>query len=116
MTKIGGSPGCRACSVDGPAHSKACRERFEKIFAEEAEQHATKVAMESASRKAALSSEAALAPSAPMAEPMLVDNERMHPSGVDREDVSMTAPRLGTGQVEGTAADAPMPTASSSSS
>ena len=78
MTKLGGSPGCRACSVDGPAHSKACWERLENIFAEEAEQHATKVAMESASRKAAVSSEAALAPSAPMAEPMLVENERVN--------------------------------------
>ena len=75
VTKFGGSPDCKACSVDGPAHSKACRERFEKIFADEAEQHATQVAMESASRKAALSSAAALSPSAPMAEPMLVDNE-----------------------------------------
>ena len=114
VTKFGGSPGCRACSVDGPAHSKACRERFEKIFADEAEQHATKVAMESASRKAALSSEAALAPSAPMAEPMLVENERMKPQ--EHEDVSMAAPRLGTGPVAGTAADAPMPTSSSSTS
>ena len=58
-TKFGGSPGCNACSVDGPADSKACGERFENIFADEAEQHATKVAMESASRMAALSSEAA---------------------------------------------------------
>ncbi len=114
VTKFGGSPGCTACSVDGPAHSKACRERFEKIFADEAEQHATKVAMESASRKAALSSEAALAPSAPMAEPMLVENERIKPQ--DHEDASMTAPRLGTGPVAGTAADAPMPMTSSSSS
>jgi hypothetical protein len=114
VTKFGGSPSCKACSVDGPAHSKACRERLRNIFADEAEQHATMVAMGSASRKAALSSEAALAPSSPMAEPMLVENERMKPQ--EHEYASMAAPRLGTGPVAGTAADAPMPTSSSSTS
>ena len=70
--------------------------------------------MESASWKAALSSEAALAPSAPMAEPMLAENEGMKPQ--EHGDVSMAVPRLGTGPEAGTGADAPMPTASSSSS
>ena len=40
--KYGGTPNCKACAVDGPSHSKECRERFEVIFLKEDEEKALK--------------------------------------------------------------------------
>ena len=34
------NPNCKACAVDGPSHSKECRERFEAIFLKEEEEKA----------------------------------------------------------------------------
>ena len=48
VRKYGGTPGCKACSVDGPAHSAACRERFEELFAKEREDELARAAMRAA--------------------------------------------------------------------
>ena len=38
VQKYGGTPGCRACSVDSTNHSKECRARFEAIFEKETQE------------------------------------------------------------------------------
>ena len=59
IKKYGGTPNCKACAVDGPSHSKECRERFEAIFQKEDEEKAMKEAADAAATSAALQDEAA---------------------------------------------------------
>ena len=54
VKKYGGTPNCKACAVDGPSHSKECRERFEVIFRKEEEE---KAMMEAAAAAASSSTQ-----------------------------------------------------------
>ena len=75
IKKYGGTPNCKACAVDGPSHSKECRERFEAIFQEEDEEKAMKEAADAAATSAALEDEAATSSMNP-ADPMHVEFPR----------------------------------------
>ena len=59
IKKYGGTPNCEACAVDGPSHSKECRERLEAIFRKEYEEKTMKEAADAAATLAALQDEAA---------------------------------------------------------
>ena len=59
IKKFGGTTNCKACAVDGPSHSKNCRERFETIFRKEDEEKAMREAADAAATSAALQDEAA---------------------------------------------------------
>ena len=57
IKKYGGTPNCKACAVDGPSHSKECRERFEAIFQKGDDEKAMKEAADAAATSAALQDE-----------------------------------------------------------
>ena len=59
IKKYGGTPNCKACAVDGPSHSKECRERFEAIFQKEDDEKAIREAADAAPTSAAFQDEAA---------------------------------------------------------
>ena len=81
----GGTPNCKDCAVDGPSHSKECRERCEAIFQKEDEEKAMKEAADAAATSAALQDEAATPPMNPPtttvagADPMHVELRGMRP-------------------------------------
>ena len=59
IKKNGGTPNCKGCAVNGPSHSKECRECLEAIFWKEDEEKAMKEAADAGATSAALQDEAA---------------------------------------------------------
>ena len=82
IKKYGGTPNCKTCAVDGPSHSKECRERFEAIFQKEDEEKAIKEAADAAACSSAPQDEAATSSMHPPtttvadADPMHVELQR----------------------------------------
>ena len=58
VRKYGGTPNSKACAVDGPSHSKECREQNEVIFRKEEEEKAMKETSTAAAASGATQDEA----------------------------------------------------------
>ena len=85
----------QACSVDGPAHSKVCRDRFEEIFKKETEDLAVKMASEAAAQSAEVQKEAAAAAPPPLAAPTPAAPEQ--PEVKPDVQMKVAAPSPGSG-------------------
>lgn len=97
VKKYGGIPNCKACVVDGPAHSRVCRDQFEEILKKEREDLEVKVAAEAAAQSAAVQKEAALAEPPPLEAPEL--------TGAKLQDGPMEVPDVPPGSMPGSCSD-----------